>query len=106
MHAADSFDFNEELLNKSTFIVINFVICYKFGIKEHRKVISSLLLHLLTTAISSFQKLSSWAVFMYFCPITKTAQQNGPQSSFCSELFVGTIQNNAPENAYCLKYLI
>ena len=26
VHAVDSFDFNEEVLNKSTFIVVNFVI--------------------------------------------------------------------------------
>ena len=39
VHAADSFDFNEELLNKFTFIVVNFIIWYKFGIKEHRKFI-------------------------------------------------------------------
>ena len=67
------FIYNKKVLNKSTFIVVNFVICYKFGIKNIESL-SSLLLHLLTTAISSFQKLSSWAVFMYFCSGTKTAQ--------------------------------
>ena len=39
MHAVDSFDFNEEELNKFTFIVVNFINWYKFGIKEHRKFI-------------------------------------------------------------------